>query len=169
MLRSTIDSTAMKSSITNANLFLDLASEVIDDRRAGADLRRQKRKSRQKTKSPEHEEAPAISAPIPTHLPAAPSSSEPQDQSLGSLMSNQYVLYGLGFGAVVFLALIAFIFFLGSRVSFLESQFAKIHLDENVVSRVAFLEYFVSQLHKNITGSVRLSLGCVEFLVSIPF
>lgn len=152
MLRNTIDSTAMKSSITNANLFLDLASEVIDDRRVGADVRRQKRKSRQKIRPPT-EDTSASPVSTPSQLPAPPSA-QPQSTSLGDLMVNPFVRYALACGAVVLFSLIVFVFVLGSRVSSLESQLAKVHLDENVVSRVAFLEYFVSQLHKNLTGAV---------------
>jgi len=161
----TIDGAASKSSVTNANLFLDLAAELIAERLPGAADRRAKRAS-SRVKSARAEShiaelappsvaATAVAAPV--HVPAAVASSQGGSVSLSTLFESPVVLGGIGIFLLLTVVLFAMIISMFSRVSSLEAHLGGFSLDENALSKVAFLEYVVSQIHKNLTGSVRSS------------
>ena len=59
-------------------------------------------------------------------------------------------------GGLIFVILVLsfFVYGLSSRLSSLESQLNRLSVDEHISSRVAFIEYFVSNMHKNLTGKV---------------
>jgi len=161
-LLGTIDGAASKSSVTNANLFLDLAVETIAERQAGAAARRAKRASvRVKPTRPVPR---AVEGPAPIVAPAlsieaiAPAPAATVSISVDALLASPALRIGVGAAALVLLILLVLVYLLSSRLSSLENQMARHAIDEHFMSKVAFLEFFVTQMHKNMTGVVRPAL-----------
>jgi len=159
----TIESTANKSSVTNGNLFLDMAAEFVEERRVGAEQRRAKRASLRVTRatSTGFRAEDTVSNPSPETSPIkTPSVSShsvvgEKAVSLHTLLESQTVRLFVGTTVSLLVLLVFLVLALFSRLSAVENLASRGAVDEVMASKVAFLEFIVAQLHRNVTGTAK--------------
>lgn len=171
-IKGTIEDTSMKSTIANAGLFLDMALELIAERRKRGPTKVEPKQRKAlgaisaSTSSSTSTTTPVKKGPSKTVTHnASPAASSPEERPRGhskvSLARSTPVPSALSPTTLktVLYAVLALLLFtlpmllhLANRLNALEAELAKRSIDEKIVERVAFLEYYLQHLHRNTTG-----------------